>query len=298
MQVVDEQQEHAAGRVVGRTVARQDDAFLHRRRRRRLHVVDAPAVGQHERRDLLLDAVLVDLELVRLEVGDELIALLIADDDVGRDEIDADAEGGLGRRLRLTGGRCGLLAPARARRQAVKDAPPGAGRSRPAASERSSGAHTIDYTHANRRQLPIMRDIVLKQELAAKLTQQGHDVLDLGTHSAAPVDYPDSAEAVAVALRDEQADRGIIVCGSGAGVSIAANKFPGIRAAVCHDTYTAHQAVEHDDMNVLCLGARVVGAALALEVATAFLAAVFSGEDRHQRRLNKVHDIERRFSRS
>jgi ribose 5-phosphate isomerase B len=139
---------------------------------------------------------------------------------------------------------------------------------------------------------------VLKQELAAKLTQQGHEVLDLGTHSTAPVDYPDSAEAVAVALRDKQVDRGIIVCGSGAGVSIAASKFPGVRAAVCHDTYTAHQAVEHDDMNVLCLGSRVVGGALALEVATTFLAAVFSGEDRHQRRLNKVHDIERRFTRS
>ncbi len=108
----------------------------------------------------------------------------------------------------------------------------------------------------------------LKQELAAKLAQQGHDILDLGTHSSAPVDYPDSAEAVAVALRDRQAERGIIVCGSGAGVSIAASKFPGIRAAVCHDTYTAHQAVEHDDMNVLCLGARVIGAALALEIAT------------------------------
>jgi len=134
--------------------------------------------------------------------------------------------------------------------------------------------------------------------MAAKLTQQGHDVLDLGTHSSAPVDYPDSAEAVAVALRDRQADRGIIVCGSGAGVSIAANKFPGVRAAVCHDTYTAHQAVEHDDMNVLCLGSRVVGPALALEVATAFLAATFSGEDRHQRRLNKVLEIERRFART
>jgi ribose 5-phosphate isomerase B len=137
---------------------------------------------------------------------------------------------------------------------------------------------------------------VLKQELAAKLAQQGHDVLDLGTHSPAPVDYPDSAEAVAVALRGRQAERGIIVCGSGAGVSIAASKFPGVRAAVCHDTYTAHQAVEHDDMNVLCLGARVVGPALALEVAHAFLAAAFSGEDRHRRRLDKVHAIERRFA--
>ena len=137
---------------------------------------------------------------------------------------------------------------------------------------------------------------LLKQELGAKLAQQGHDVLDLGTHSSAPVDYPDSAEAVAAALCDRQAERGIIVCGSGAGVSIAASKFPGIRAAVCHDTYTAHQAVEHDDMNVLCLGARVVGPSLATEIANAFLAAVFSGEERHQRRLNKVFDIERRFA--
>ena len=139
---------------------------------------------------------------------------------------------------------------------------------------------------------------MLKDELAAKLTQQGHDVVDLGTHSSAPVDYPDSAEAVATALRDRQAERGIIVCGSGAGVSIAANKFPGVRAAVCHDTYTAHQAVEHDDMNVLCLGSRVVGPALALELSNAFLGAVFSKEDRHQRRLNKVNDIERRFART
>jgi ribose 5-phosphate isomerase B len=136
----------------------------------------------------------------------------------------------------------------------------------------------------------------LKDELTAKLAQQGHDVLDLGTHSAAPVDYPDSAEAVATALRDRQADRGIIVCGSGAGVSIAASKFPGVRAAVCHDTYTAHQAVEHDDMNVLCLGARVVGSALAFDLVTAFLGAVFSGEDRHRRRLDKVRAIERRFA--
>jgi len=137
---------------------------------------------------------------------------------------------------------------------------------------------------------------VLKQELAAKLAQQGHDVLDLGTHSTAPVDYPDSAEAVALALHEGQAERGIIVCGSGAGVSIAASKFPGIRAAVCHDTYTAHQAVEHDDLNVLCLGARVIGGALALEISEAFLEARFSGEERHQRRLNKVNAIERRFA--
>jgi ribose 5-phosphate isomerase B len=137
---------------------------------------------------------------------------------------------------------------------------------------------------------------LLKNELKAKLSGQGHDVLDLGTGSPAPVDYPDSAEAVAGALRGGQADRGIIVCGSGAGVSIAANKFPGIRAAVCHDTYTAHQAVEHDDMNVLCLGARVVGGALALELVSAFLNAQYARDERFQRRLDKVLRIEERFT--
>src|SRR6187431_414407 len=138
----------------------------------------------------------------------------------------------------------------------------------------------------------------LKRDLAASLGQTGHTVLDLGTHSLAPVDYPDAAESVAGALREGRADRGLIVCGSGAGVSIAANKFPGIRAAVCHDTYTAHQAVEHDDLNVLCLGARVIGIALATEIATAFLAATFSKEERHQRRLDKILAIESRFARS
>ena len=137
----------------------------------------------------------------------------------------------------------------------------------------------------------------LKSELAEVLRGQGHGVLDLGTHSTAPVDYPDSAEAVAAALGDGRADRGIIVCGSGAGVSIAANKFPGIRAAVCHDSYTARQAVEHDDMNVLCLGARVIGPALACDLAAAFLGATFSGEDRHRRRLGKILAIEARFAR-
>jgi ribose 5-phosphate isomerase B len=135
----------------------------------------------------------------------------------------------------------------------------------------------------------------LKQEVAARLAHMGHEVLDLGCHSTAPCDYPDAAEAVAAALRDGNAERGIIVCGSGAGVSIAANKFPGIRAAVCHDTYTAHQAVEHDDLNVLCLGARIVGSAVAFELIDAFVGARFSREDRHQRRLDKVLAIERRF---
>src|SRR5678815_926472 len=137
---------------------------------------------------------------------------------------------------------------------------------------------------------------LLKNELRTTLQEQGHEVTDLGTNSATPVDYPDSAQAVADAIRSGQADRGIIVCGSGAGVSIAANKFPGIRAAVCHDTYTAHQAVEHDDMNVLCLGARVVGASLAQDIVTSFLGAAFSGESRHRRRLDKVLDIERRYT--
>lgn len=136
----------------------------------------------------------------------------------------------------------------------------------------------------------------LKRDLAAILGQKGHAVLDLGTHSTAPCDYPDAAESVAQALRNGDAERGIIVCGSGAGVSIAANKFPGIRAAVCHDTYTAHQAVEHDDMNVLCIGSRVIGSALAHDIVASFLGATFSGEPRHQRRLDKILAFEKKFN--
>jgi ribose 5-phosphate isomerase B len=136
---------------------------------------------------------------------------------------------------------------------------------------------------------------LMKDELARHLVQAGHEVLDLGTNSPVAVDYPDSAEAVALAIRERRADRGVIVCGSGAGVSVAANKVPGIRAAVCHDCYTAHQAVEHDDLNVLCLGARVVGIAVALEIVDTFFAASFSGEPRHTRRLNKVLSIESRY---
>jgi len=135
----------------------------------------------------------------------------------------------------------------------------------------------------------------LKQQLGAHLARAGHDVIDLGTHSTAPVDYPDSAQAVAQAMSEGHAERGVIVCGSGAGVSIAANKFPGLRAAVCHDTYTAHQAVEHDDMNVLCVGARVVGSALACEIVDTFIGARFSREERHQRRLDKILAIESRY---
>ena len=137
----------------------------------------------------------------------------------------------------------------------------------------------------------------LKEELAVFLAGVGHTVENLGTHSKDPVDYPDSARAVADALTRGRAERGIIVCGSGAGVSIAANKVPGIRAAVCHDTYSAHQGVEHDDMNVLTLGARIVGPELALELVRAFASARFSGEARHRRRLDKVLALEREFAR-
>src|SRR5262249_42470970 len=121
-------------------------------------------------------------------------------------------------------------------------------------------------------------------------------VLDLGTDSTQPVDYPDFAEAVGLAVRDGKAERGILVCGSGVGASVAANKIPGIRAGLCHDHYSAHQGVEHDDMNVLVLGGRIIGEALAVELVGAFLDAQFSGEDRHQRRLEKVKAIEASYT--
>jgi RpiB/LacA/LacB family sugar-phosphate isomerase len=138
----------------------------------------------------------------------------------------------------------------------------------------------------------------LKQELASWLRDSGHEVIDLGTNSADPVDYPDYAEAVAHTLLEEKADRGVLICGSGVGASVAANKVPGIRAGLCHDTYSAHQGVEHDDMNVLVLGARVIGIELARELVRAFLGAVFSREPRHVRRLQKMQAIEERYTAS
>lgn len=135
----------------------------------------------------------------------------------------------------------------------------------------------------------------LKHTVIDEARRLGHEVSDLGTNSAEPVDYPDFAEAVGRAIRDGSADRGIIICGSGVGASVAANKMPGIRSAVCHDTYSAHQGVEHDDMNVLALGARIIGPEMALELVRAFLSATFSGEERHTRRLRKVLAIEERF---
>src|SRR6058998_479100 len=133
----------------------------------------------------------------------------------------------------------------------------------------------------------------LKEALRGYLNDLKYDVLDLGTHSPAPVDYPDYAEAVGVAVRRGKADRGIMVCGSGVGASIAANKVPGIRAGLCHDTYSAHQGVEHDDMNVLVLGVLVIGRALARELVGAYLRASFTCEERNQLRLEKVRALER-----
>lgn len=128
----------------------------------------------------------------------------------------------------------------------------------------------------------------LKDPLIAHLRKSGHEVVDLGTGDCAPCDYPDFAFAVADQVAAKQVERGIVICGSGAGACIAANKVKGVRACLCHDTYSAHQAVEHDDMNVLCLGARIIGGALAEELVTAFVNARFTGEERHLRRLNKV----------
>ena len=134
--------------------------------------------------------------------------------------------------------------------------------------------------------------VELKATLVARLEEGGHSVLDLGTHDRQPVDYPDFAQAIGRALLDGKADRGILLCGSGVGASVAANKLPGIRAGLCHDTYSAHQGVEHDDMNVLVLGARVIGPALAEELVRAFLDADFTNEDRHRRTLEKVRALE------
>jgi len=136
------------------------------------------------------------------------------------------------------------------------------------------------------------RGYELKDALAEGLRDAGHEVLDTGTHGPEPVDYPDIALAVGEAIRDGRAERGVLVCGSGVGAAIAANKMRGIRAGICHDTYSAHQGVEHDDMNVLSLGARVVGVELAKEIVTAFVGARFSGEERYVRRLGKVEEME------
>ncbi len=137
----------------------------------------------------------------------------------------------------------------------------------------------------------------LKVELAPWLQSQGYEISDMGAHSLDPDDdYPDFAEATAREVVSGRAERGIVICGSGVGASVAANKVPGIRACLCHDIYSAHQGVEHDDLNVLCLGARVVGVELAKDLVSAFLNARSTGEERHRRWLNNVAAIERHAS--
>ena len=134
----------------------------------------------------------------------------------------------------------------------------------------------------------------LKAEIIQVLTQAGHEPVDLGAYTLDPTDdYPDFSEAVGRSLQAGRAERGIVICGSGVGACVAANKMKGIRAGICHDTYSAHQGVEHDNMNVLCLGARIVGSELARELVLAFANAHFSGAERHVRRLNKVLKLER-----
>lgn len=136
----------------------------------------------------------------------------------------------------------------------------------------------------------------LKLIVVNDLRTASHEVLDLGTHTPEQEDdYPDFAQLACDAIRQGSAQRAIVVCGSGVGVCVAANKFPGIRAGLCHDHYSAHQGVEHDNMNVLCLGARIIGQEVAREIVQAFIAATFSGEARHQRRLAKLQRIEERF---
>ena len=138
----------------------------------------------------------------------------------------------------------------------------------------------------------------LKTVLADNIRKLGHQVLDVGTFNEEPVDYPDFAEATAKAILNGDAERGILICGSGVGASVAANKIPGIRAGLAHDEYSAHQGVEHDDMNVLVLGSRVVGSEVSKELVERFLAARFTGEERHVRRLAKVKAIEQRYNRA
>ena len=138
----------------------------------------------------------------------------------------------------------------------------------------------------------------LKGRLIDELRGSGHDVQDLGAHSAEPSDYPDFAALIAQAIRSGQADRAVFLCGSGAGAAVAANKFRGIRAATCHDTFSAHQCVEDDDVNVLCLGARIIGPELAVEVVRQFVNAKFSGAERHRRRVAKIAAFEEAFGRN
>jgi ribose 5-phosphate isomerase B len=134
----------------------------------------------------------------------------------------------------------------------------------------------------------------MKEPVKEAIERLGHTVTDYGTHSAEPVDFPDIAQLVCSAVRSGEADRGVMVCGTGVGACIAANKMPGIRAALCHDVYSAHQCVEHDDVNVLCLGAQIIGIKLAEDILKAFLDARFSTDESFRRRVAKLADLERK----
>jgi ribose 5-phosphate isomerase B len=139
------------------------------------------------------------------------------------------------------------------------------------------------------------RGVKLRERLLAEVAALGHETVDLGTDKPEPrIDYPDKAREVGEAIRGGDAERAVLVCGSGVGASVAANKLARIRAAICHDTYSAHQGVEHDDMNVLCLGSEVVGAELAADLVRTFLGATFSGGERYVQRLRKIEDLERK----
>jgi ribose 5-phosphate isomerase B len=137
--------------------------------------------------------------------------------------------------------------------------------------------------------------VPLNEIVIAELRRLGHEVVDCGTHDPTkPDDYPDYAEAAGLAVLDGKAERAVLICGSGVGASVAANKLPGIRAGLCHDQYSAHQGVEHDNMNILCLGSRVIGPELALDMVRDFLGAQFTGEERHRRRLAKIDALEQK----
>jgi RpiB/LacA/LacB family sugar-phosphate isomerase len=136
----------------------------------------------------------------------------------------------------------------------------------------------------------------LKQHITRFIRELGHQVMDVGTNNSTdPVDYPDYAEATGRAIIENRADRGVLICGSGVGASVAANKLRGIRAGLCHDTYSAHQGVEHDDMNVLVMGGRIIGPELARELVRAYLTVTFTGEKRHRRRLDKIRALEDQY---
>ena len=136
----------------------------------------------------------------------------------------------------------------------------------------------------------------LKGPIVATLERWGHEVTDFGAHAGESPDFPDVAQVVCDAVRKGEAERAIMVCGTGVGACIAANKIPGVRAALCHDVYSAHQCVEHDDVNVMCIGAQIVGSTLAVELIKTFLGAEFSTEEHFRRRVRKLHEMERRFA--